>query len=267
VSSLDPRQRWVALRGLLLGLTLSWLVKLQLFATAYWVYRALPLRDPFFPAPLQALPTAVCALCLPIAASLLTFLLRSPASTRLTLVAYALGSAVLLVHQGTFNDATFLSTLWVASIGIWFERASRVPDPALATRLAYLTQLLVGLLFLGGFVGKLTPGYLDGSTLYDIYFVDRDHFTFSLLRRLARGASLEGLARAYSWFVLGSELALATLPLWPSKPALRFTVLASVGLVLLNNFLLASVLLSVAALALVSLYVLRESLRSAAARA
>jgi hypothetical protein len=218
-----------------------------------------PLAVPFFPEVLQNFALAAAAYCVPLVLGSWALLRASPRAAWVALLSFFGGSCVLLLHQDTYNDATFVTSFWVSLIGLWFHRASARAGAELASRTAYLTQLLIGLLFFGGFVGKLSPGYFDGSTLYRIYFAERNHFTFVWLRELLSPAQLRTAACVYSWFVLCVEGVLATVPLWSARPALIASMLGLGGLVLLNNFLLASVICAPLALVGVSLWLVLQT--------
>ena len=254
---MDTRTRILALRGIVYSLLFAWLIKIRFFIAADLVYRYRPLRDEFFPVALQNAQVAEVAYALPVTLALIALLRFSLTPLRITLAAFCLGSCILLVHQGTYNDATFVTSLWVSAIGLWLDHASRDETVPVAPRLAFLTQLLIGMLFLGGLVGKLTSGYFDGSIFYEIYFFDRDHLTYNALRQHLTPTALHHVAIVYSWLVLVLEACLATLPLWPAKPALTAALAALAALAVLNNLLLASVVGSLFGLAAVSLWVIR----------
>ena len=244
------------IRSIILGLLIAWLVKLHWFVIGYRIYRARPLIDDFFPAPMQVLWLAGLWYLLPLGIALWGLARRSPQLYQLTLGAFALSSLCLLLHQATYNDATFVTTMWTAAIALWFARRP-CADPNAPAKLAQLTQMLIGMLFIGGFAGKLTPGYLSGATLHEIYFVARDHWSFNLARSVLEPDQLPVAAMAYSHFVLVCEALLASLPLWPARRALPFAMIGLIGLTLLNNFLLLSVVLGPLTLAACAMTLLR----------
>lgn len=251
------RDREVALRGLCFALVIVWLAKWDFFAAGVRIYVLRPLSDPFFPPLMQALWLLALAYCAPLLLALGALAVASRRALTVALAGFAAGSLVLLGHQGAYNDATFVCSFWVALTGIWLAGANEHVNAPLARRAAFLAQAVIALQFLGGAAGKLTPGYLDGSVLYGIYFADREHFTFTLLRERLDPEALHALARYYSRAVIGFELALATLPLWPAKPALWTAVIGLSALALLHNFRLFSVVGSLIALAGVALWLER----------
>lgn len=245
-------QKIMALRGLSYALVLVWLSKWDFFAAAARIYWLRPLHDPFFPAPLQAFWALALGFCAPLVVALATLLLgRAP---WVVFAAFAGGSLLLLGHQGAYNDATFVSSFWVALAGLWLARAEEHPQAPLAQRAAFFAQAVIALQFLGGAAGKLTQGYFDGAVVHDIYFADREHFTFALLRAQLDATQLQSAALYYSRAVIGLELLLAALPLYPAKPALWIAIASLASLVVLNNFRLFSVVGSLIALAATALW-------------
>lgn len=261
---MTERSRYLALRGLCYGLVFVWLSKWDFFAAAARIYLARPLHDPFFPPLFQSFALLALAFAVPPVLAFGALLSGSHRALALSLGAFAFGSLALMAHQGSYNDATFVTSFWVALTGLWLARAVDGEDAPVSQRAAYLAQLVIGLQFFGGALGKLTPGYLDGSVLHGIYFADREHFTFALLRQVVDAGQLEAIARVYSRSIVALELLLATLPLWPARPALWTALVALSGLVLLNNFRLFSVVGSLIALAAVALFL--QERRPAGAR-
>lgn len=255
-------QHRLSLRILVLGLLSSWLWKYSLWWTVLRASASQPLEDPFFPALMQRFDVLLVALLLPILIGLTASCVPSARWLAAGCASFAASSALLLLHQSTYNDATFVTVLWSALWGLWLFSAR--PDSAFAqqtltARAAMLSQLLMGLWFLGGAIGKCTPGYLDGSVLHDLYFVDRDYLPFVLARRLWRGEALSVVARAYSFIVFVTECALATLPLWPPRLAMHFATLAMVCICLVNNPQLFSVFAAPTAMCIAVLRLLREN--------
>jgi hypothetical protein len=248
-----PLRLWLVVAGLLV----TWWSRFPLSARGLLVIRDRPLVDPFFPAWLQRFDVACAAYLVP---GTLGVLALHPRLRAQGLALFALGAGVLLVHQAAYNDASFVTALWTSLIGLWLwrreQRGGVPPEQAAA-----MTQLFVGVLFLGGLVGKLTPGYLDGSVFFDIYFRDRDYLPFRLARSWLEPGALRSAATVYSRFVLGVELSLATLPLWPARLGLGFAVLGLCGLTLLSNPYLISVVAGPLSLCVLCLGALRAPSR------
>jgi hypothetical protein len=258
---MNERARRLALRLLVYGLLLSWLIKWDFFLDAFVIYRHRPLHDEFFPGVLQSFWLFCTALCVPLAVAFFALIRGTPRALAASVIAFALGSAVLMLHQGSYNDATFVTSLWAALWGLWLDHAGQASRSSqeLPARAAFLAQLVIGLQFFGGAVGKLTPGYFDGTVLYGIYFAERNHFTFNALRALLTPEQLHGAARLYSLAVIAIEWLLACTPLLPARTALKLALAALAGLVVLNNLRLLSVVGPLIALCVVALVLMRDA--------
>ncbi len=257
---MTERERLQPIRWLCAGLVASWTWKWRFFTGAPAVYAHTPLHDPFFPEPLQNLSVLVTAFCVPILIAFVMFVRPSALFARTSMAAFCTGSLVLNLHQGSYNDATFVTSLWASLWGLWYLHASTRDATELGVRAAFLAQIIVALLFFGGALGKLTPGYFDGSVLYRIYFEKRQHWSFAWLRGHLTAAELRYAATLYSRTVVGIEIFLATLPLWPSRLALQLALVALGMLVVLNNFQLLSVIGSLMTLCVVGLWLLRRAM-------
>lgn len=230
----------------------QWLIGGTLLAFAwkagYWVEAARdlarsPLADPFFPSVLASVVTLGLGLVLSALALCTALLWHRLAVARAAFITTTCASLLLMVHQASYNDASFVTSFWSSLYGLWLVRALATSEHAtfpslLATRLA---RCFVSLMFLGGAVGKLTPGYWDGSVLYALNFAANDYWTFRLLRSLLSAAELREVATLYSRCVVLVELVLVTLPLWPARAALYTASVALLAMVILNNHLLLSV--------------------------
>lgn len=261
---MSAHARRYALRLLVYGLLLSWLVKWDFFLEAAVVYRQRPLQDAFFPSLLQSFWPLAFALCLPLALGFFALLRNTARALAVSIGAFALGSLVLMLHQGSYNDATFVTSFWVSLWGVWFAAASQPAAREVPMRAAFLAQLVIALMFFGGAVGKLTPGYLDGSVLYGIYFAERDHFTFAWLRALLTPAQLHGAAQLYSVSVIAIESLMSATPLLPARASFKLAFAAFAALVVLNNLRLLSVVGPLLALCVVALELTKVESRETA---
>src|SRR6185436_469088 len=78
-------------------------------------------------------------------------------------------SAVLLLHQDTHNDATFVTSFWAGVWFLWFVSQMHREDDSFVAHARSLALCVVAMIFWGGFVGKLTPEYWSGQVLADIF--------------------------------------------------------------------------------------------------
>jgi len=239
VTEADTRR---ALRLSLAGLSLAYLWKLEFWYFAVIVYRRYPLHDTYFPALLQQFWLFAVAFASPLAYAAYASIRGGVKRLSRAHGVFALASAVLLVHQQSFNDATFVTCLWVSLWALWLASAAARGGSTLSLRAALLAQLIVALFFFGGAVGKTTPAYWSGDVFYGIYFQKPEqHFTFAFLRSVLDDAGMREVARHYSRMVVLSEWGLAALPLLPARLALWLAIAALSIMVVLNNFLLMSV--------------------------
>lgn len=229
------------LRVAVLAISVAWLCKTPFWTVAVPNYVAWPLHDFFFPAALQRVEVVIAVAVVAVSASVWAVCFATVTRLVLALGAQLLGSLVLLLHQLTYNDATFVTSSWCALYALWLAHASARESSSLAARATPLAYLVVALLFFGGLLGKLTPGYWDGSVMYGLYFQSSPHWSFALARSTFAAETLPEVARWYGRFVLLMELLLALLPLWPLRWGLRFATLAMIGLVVFSNFYLLSV--------------------------
>src|SRR6185503_4632324 len=96
-----------------------------------------------------------------------------------------ISSVVMNLHLNTYNDATFVTSFWVSLWILWMVEAMRKGHRHLIQHACLLAQLIVALIFLGGWVGKLTSEYLTGDVIYYIFYVQT---TASFLGFLVQGA-------------------------------------------------------------------------------
>ena len=153
-------------------------------------------------------------------------------------------SLVACIHLETFNDATFVTSFWVALWLLWLTAVVPAADAAATLRHARrLAQCIVGVIFLGGAMGKLTPEHIGGDVLLHVYFLGKDDFPYPQLRGALTPAHLAGLARALSRVVIVAELLLAASPLFP------FRIAAALGATVMTLMIAGSSLYLVSVLA------------------
>lgn len=259
---MSSEARLQALRGVLCGVSFAWLCKAVLLGHALLFALTSPLSDPFFPASLQSGWLLALALLLPPTLTVRALCRPTSARIRRALLATTLGALSLLLHQATYNDASFLTALWSSLFGLWLHVQPQ-GEPRLGGRAARHARAVVALMFLGGFVGKLSPGYWDGTVLHALYFAERDHWSFVLLRGWLLPEQLRIAALLYSRAVIVSEGLLVTLPLWPARVGLRVACVALCAMVALHNWLLLSVMGPLLGVCVAALYGLGDGVMRA----
>ncbi len=239
--------------GLLVGLVWKW----SYFVASAKVYLSIPLLDEFFPTVLRSAPLLIATFLVTIASIVLN-LVTASRSFQLTCAATTLiGSTILCIHQGSYNDMTFVTTWWTSLWSLWFIYHLDDPDQEkLLQRAAFLSRIIVSMILLGGGVGKWTSEYWSGDVFFDIYFRDRDFWVFNLLRDNFDVDELHEIAKWYSRKVIVIET-VAGLGLWllPARWAAIVGVLLLTSIALFSNFLLFSVLMSLIGLSIVGLFV------------
>ncbi len=248
-------ERWMPYRVVSLGIFLSLVWKLTYFRLLFEVYKNIPVNDDFFPAVFRSEFVLASAYVMAAVMSLWGIVSSSTAVNRFQSVALLVANAVLCWHQGSYNDVTFCTAFWASAWCVWYSLRIEVDDRAtLLEKSAMLAHLIVAVIFLGGDMGKMTPGYWNGSVLYDIYFVDRDFWLFNALRQFLSEDQLHWLAMWYSRFVTASELTGAVvLVLLPRRWASVAGMVILCGVGMLSNFMLFSVLFSLIGLTAVGL--------------
>lgn len=243
-----PRALTAIVVGILVGLTWKW----AFFRVADTVYVQVPIEHDFFPDSMRSAIVARAAYLTSVIGFLVVLVMshsRPAWHFRRTFVCgvATFASAVLLVHQASYNDVTFLMAVWCGALGTWYSSRLHIDPPSvLQAKACRLSRVIVSLMFLGGLVGKWTPEYWSGQVLYEIYFVDRDFWFFNWVRDRYDAEGLRSIAIGYSRLVivvesfgaltwLVGEITSAKVAAWSA-----IAILVSIGLT--TNFLLFSVL-------------------------
>lgn len=247
----------VAHRIVQLAMFVGLMWKWQYLVASAYVYAKIPLDDLFFPGPLQSAPVVIVTFLATVAAIALN-LLAGSRRWQITLAGITLlGSTILCLHQGSYNDMTFVTTWWVSVYSLWFVWHLQDEDQdTLLRRAALLSRLILSMILLGGGIGKWTAEYWSGEVFYDIYFRDRDFWVFNYLRENYDTQALQTIAMWYSRKVVVVE-SLAGLGLWllPSKWAAAIGIVLLASIALFSNFLLFSVLMCLIGMASVGFFV------------
>lgn len=232
----------------LLGLVWKW----KLFVHVNYVYFAFPQSDSFFPEALQWSATLQLAYCFSVFGALASIMLRSVGPLRLVILAQVAALSTLLVHQGSYNDATFLTSWWAATWCLWVAGQLNRADPRITrSRAERLACVILSLVMLGPAIGKWTAAYWSGEVFYEIYYRGRDFWVYNAMRQWFDDATLHSISCFHSRSVIVIE-SIAGLTLWALPPR----VVGWIGAVLMlaipltNNWLLFSVTLSLLGLAM-----------------
>lgn len=234
-------------------LALTWKFRFLLWTSA--TYFASPIEHRLFPSFFEAPSTFRTAYALAVITTAAAALAPAARLAQLLSVVALASVTILCLHIGSYNDATFTTAWWVMLWATWFAGQLGADQRLALRRGARLSRGIVSVVFLGGAVGKWTMEYWSGQVLYEIYFVNRDFWLFNMLRNTLDPADLRTTAAWYSRGVILVESGLG-LGLWllPSRVAAAAGTAAFIGIALLSNDLLFSVLLSVAGLAAVGFW-------------
>lgn len=236
------------------GMVVSLVWKARFYWYSLGVNNEFPLVDPFFPGLFRSPSVLVAAWMMATVCSLLTLLAKWKPWLLLLGFGSCLGLSILCVHQNSYNDVTFVCCAWTSLWCCWL--CSRIGErfETLYPRAAWLSHIVLSLVFFGAVVGKLTPGYWSGEVLYEIYFKGRDFWTYNMLRDSMSEEALRQTAMWHSRMVVVSEFVCSFLWLMPRKLASGIAILVLCGIALTNNFSLFSVVTCLIALALVGLH-------------
>lgn len=155
------------------------------------------------------------------------------------LTASALGACM---HLETFWDATHVTSFWTGVWLVWFTANAERTDESFRLHARVLAQCVIGLVFLGGVVGKLTGAYVVGDAVYQLYFVQKSNWPYTWLREVLSPTSLQSLAVWFSRGVIVVELYLAASPLVPSRLAAISGIVLMLAIVAASTLYLMSVM-------------------------
>lgn len=234
-----PESHLVALKIALTGWIFGWFVKIA-FVLPDVLIPAItqPLQHELFPAIMQRGETAA----LIVGAGLLGLPVLLTAKRRVWQLASA-GMTVLpllaLGHQSLYNDATYVTAFWAGLWCMWLAWSD--DEPGLAEKARTLTVTTVSLMFLGGFIGKLTQGYWSGEIFNGYYIGQRDYFVWEWVRHSFDAGARQTIARWFSRTVIVGEGLMALVFLVPYRYAAPFAMVTMIGVVAVSHPYLISV--------------------------
>jgi len=249
------RRLMICLRMVVAGMLVGLLWKISYFLVADQLHFRVPIRDAYFPAWLQNAGVLRAAF-IGAVVSLMVSAVTASARWRIFCLTVAwISASILLVHQGSYNDMTFVTVWWCNVWALWFASRMDVDAPeTLLQKSALVSRVLLSVVLLGGAAGKWTGEYWSGEVFFEIYFRDRDFWLFNLLRGRFDTESLRLISTYYSRTVVVLET-VGGLTLWclPRRVAAIAGATIFAGIALLSNFWLFSVLGPLIGLSLVGL--------------
>jgi len=236
------------------GILISLLWKVRFYWYSVGINAEFPLSDPFFPAVFQSQSVLIAAYVLAVLGSVLTLVSRSKVLVFVLGCVSLAGLSVLCLHQNSYNDVTFLTCGWTSLWCLWLVSRLGEDFSTLYPRAAWMSHMILSVIFLGAAIGKMTPGYWSGEVIHEIYFRGRDFWTYNLLRESMSEEALRNAATWHSRMVVISEFVCAFLWLMPRKLASVMAVVVLCGIALTNNLSLFSVVACLIGLSIVGLH-------------
>jgi hypothetical protein len=219
----------------------GWFCNFNGFFTKFFDALDFPVEYDAFP---HVLRRPDLALAVYVAPALAFAALKTPSRFRARAASALLAALALFacIHLETCNDATFLTSFWAALWMVWFTWNGDRTDAGVAIHGRALAQCVVGLMFLGAAVGKLTPEYRSGEAFYGLYFRDNESFPYSWMKANLAPDTVRAIATWFSRFAISAELVLAAAPLLTTRFVLVGAALTMLAMMLAWTFHLASVL-------------------------
>lgn len=232
----------------------SLLWKAAYYPAVLAIYLTYSLSDSFFPSFLSNTFVLGSMLILPVIVGVIALMVEKKSFLVFQSALTLLCMFGMCIHQGSYNDVTFLTCFWASLWCVWYAVKLGSPPQELIAKSKTFAIMIISLIFLGGAVGKWTPGYWSGQVLYEIYFVEREFWFFNLLRSNFQPEALREFATYYSRMVIVVESACALLWLLPVKLAGGIALATLVGIAIFSNIFLFSVVFCLCGLAIVCLH-------------
>lgn len=224
---------YVVIRLVIAGWLLGWYIKLEF----YWPYLTrenflYPLHHPLFPSFCQSPAVALGAYLLPLYAGVGLWTRQKEILLAVSIV-MTLSATVLNLHVTTHNDATFVTSFWTGLWLMWFSGKMMKGEAVNGAHAQALIQAVVGLIFLGGVVGKLTPEFFNGDVLMNIFISPGNTSPLNKMVAALPDESRRWLMTGTAFVIVVMEGLLALAPLWRYR---TFVYFATANLLLIPFF-------------------------------
>ncbi len=219
----------------------GWFFKFKFLSRHYGFYTFVyPFFHEQFPAFFLDPAVSYIAFYLPLVA-ILVFLTNSRVIARGVSLVMLICAGILGLHINSYSDMTYISSFWVAMWLLWY--AFHLDDPDhLRQHAPRLAQCVIGLLFLGGTVGKLTPEYWGGEAFHQLVVLDTPGFVGQLLTAFCPLQQQQFIMSILSKLIIVCEALLVLSPFYHYRFFAVFGVLTIVMLVLFRSWQILSVL-------------------------
>lgn len=229
---------------------LGWFIKLEFFnpyLTGHIVrYQIVhELFPPFF---LNSFVAQI-AYFLPFVIFILIFFLKRIIFKFISIVMVAC-SLLLCWHADTYNDATFVTSFWVGLWVLWFSWHLNREDNDFYYHASLLSKLILSLVFLGGFAGKLTPEYWQGEAPYELFFQQNHQGIFAVLKQRLSLEEQLFLAKMIGRMITGTEGLLSLAVFLPSRFVYAVVPFVGAVMVIFRTWAIISVLACLVGLSL-----------------
>ncbi len=225
--------------------TLAWLIgwyfKFSFFATYFrHIIHAFPVSHELFPAMFTNNMISAWFYFLPVAVLPLLFVPRRAAAL-ITSSVLLVCAVVTGLHINTYNDMTFVSSFWVALWLMWLSIHMNDLKHVQAHG-PMLIKCLIGMIFLGGTVGKLTDEYWNGEVFYNTVVKQTPGFFGLFLREHFAIGQQQTIVAFISKLIIGVEALLVLSPLYPYRFFAVFGIFSVSMLVIFRSWQILSVL-------------------------
>lgn len=220
----------------------GWFVRTFYFINYLFVYIVrYPVHFDFFPEFLQSPDVSIGIYFFPLLA-VPAVLRPTPCRLITSSIILVVSSLVSLWHIDTYNDATYVTCFWVSLWMTWVAFNLKRDDPGFRWQACFLAQLIVGMIFLGGAVGKMTPEYLSGEVWVNM-FLKQKHYVFGIWIAQVFGSEQIGLfSQILSRGMIFGELLIGLMPLFPYRAGtIGASLLMLVMMPLTNTWMIFSV--------------------------
>ncbi|MDA0321611.1 MAG: hypothetical protein O2923_02685 [Verrucomicrobia bacterium] len=220
---------------------LGWYTKAAQHLKVFFMDDSIALTHPLFPDLMRSGTSSGVAYLLPLAIlAMIGF--RSARSLQFAAGLLIACSGMLILHIDTCNDATFLTSFWVALWLLWLAFNIDGEGEGVALHGCVLAQCVVGVAFLGGVVGKLTSEYWDGEVLHNLYFLQKSNWPYPWIRESLDPQAVRGWATGFSRTIIVIEVLMAFAPFYATRVFCVVGPLVMLGIVGVSTWTLFSVM-------------------------
>lgn len=254
-------REYLVFRLAVIAWLIGWFFKYAFFAPhLLFQIHEYPVIIQQFPAFFQNKYVAGYAYFLPLLAIIGIFFQRR--RVYLTIGLVLLSCATLLgLHIDTYNDMTFISSFWVAIWLVWYAYYIDDTDH-IKQQAPMLAKCIIGLLFLGGTIGKLTPEYWSGEVFYNTVIRQTPGFFGSLVVQYCSVEQQKFIMSLVSKIIIIAEGLLVLSPVYPYRLFATFSALTILMLVFFRHWQILSVLSCLGGMVLACLLLIHQRQKS-----